>query len=59
MNLTIIVAAGQGKRMQNKDKIFLKVLDKELISHTLNAFEKNDFIDKIIIVSKKEDKENG
>jgi len=57
MNLAIIVAAGQGKRMQNKNKIFLKLVDKEIISHTLEIFEKNDLIHKVIIVGKKEDEE--
>ena len=48
----IIVAAGRGTRMgANMNKVFLKLLDKEIILHTVDAFEKNKNVDEIIIAT--------
>ena len=46
MNSVIIVAAGSGKRMQrNINKQFIKLNEKEIISHTIDAFYKNKNIE--------------
>ena len=48
----VIVAAGSGKRMGgNKPKQFLSLKGKPIIYYTINAFEKNDNIDSIILVT--------
>ena len=55
MNIAIIVAAGKGKRMGNKgDKILLGLLNKPVIAHTLEAFEKSNDIDEIVVVANKD-----
>ncbi len=52
----IIVAAGRGSRMGAKiNKVFLKLLDKEVLAHTVLAFEKNESISQIVIVTGKND----
>ena len=45
----IIVAAGSGERM-GFDKVFYKLLGKEVILYSLEAMEKNPRIDEIILV---------
>jgi len=63
----IIVAAGQGLRMQNAyppqeavvGKIFLPLLDKPLISWTVAAFEGCFFVDEIILVLNRADMQKG
>lgn len=58
MNSVIIVAAGSGKRMQrNINKQFIKLNEKEIIAHTIDAFYKNKNIDEIIVCIKKEEEE--
>lgn len=58
MNSVIIVAAGSGKRMQrNINKQFIKLNEKEIISHTIDAFYKNKNIDEIIVCIKQEEEE--
>ncbi len=48
----IIAAAGKGSRMQaDINKIFLEFAEQPVLGHTLLAFEKNDAIDEIIIVT--------
>jgi 2-C-methyl-D-erythritol 4-phosphate cytidylyltransferase len=47
----IIVAAGSGQRM-GFDKLFALLGDKPVISHTLEAFERTDCIDEIILVGR-------
>lgn len=51
MNIAIIFAGGVGKRMGNTDKPkqFIDIYDKPIIIHTLEVFENNENIDKIII----------
>lgn len=52
----IIVAAGRGTRMgADVNKVFLKLLDKEMLAYTLDIFENNENIDNIIIVTRKQD----
>lgn len=54
----VIVAGGQGKRMgAGFNKLFLKLCGREIISHTLEVFEKCNKIDEIILVTSAEDKE--
>lgn len=52
----IIAAAGSGLRMGvNFNKQFIKVKDKPLLYYTLNAFDKNPFVDNIIITAKEDE----
>jgi 2-C-methyl-D-erythritol 4-phosphate cytidylyltransferase len=52
----IIAAAGSGSRMgANFNKQFIKIKDKPLLYYTLNAFNKNSFVDNIIITAKEEE----
>jgi len=56
MNSVIIVAAGSGKRMKrNINKQFIKLNEKEIIAHTIDAFYKNENINEIIVCIKKEE----
>lgn len=48
----IIVAAGSSSRMAGIDKCLINLLGKPLISYTISAFENNDLIDEIVIVTK-------
>ena len=51
-NIAIIFAGGVGSRLNGADttpKQFLKVMDKPIIIHTLELFQKNENIDKIYI----------
>lgn len=52
MNIGVIFAGGVGARMGSKKipKQFLNVFDKPIIVHTLEHFEKSDYIDAIIVV---------
>ena len=50
----VIVAAGQGRRMgADINKVFLKLCDKLIIEHTLDAVSKSN-VDEIVIVTSKE-----
>ena len=49
----IIVAAGSSQRM-GFDKLFALLADKPVISHTLDAFERTDCIDEIVLVGRAE-----
>ncbi len=52
----LIVAGGSGTRMKKeKNKVFLPLLDKTIIEHTLEPFFSSDYIDDIIIVTRPED----
>lgn len=51
MNVAIIAAAGQGTRMAGKrPKQFLELAGKPILFHTLEAFERCDVIQEIILV---------
>ena len=54
----IIVAAGSGQRM-GFDKVFYKLLGKEVILYSLEAMEKNPKIDEIILVVAKSNLEKA
>ncbi|MCH5209628.1 MAG: 2-C-methyl-D-erythritol 4-phosphate cytidylyltransferase [Oscillospiraceae bacterium] len=52
----IIVAGGKGTRMgADKNKLLLKIKDKEILYFTLAAFERNKNIDDIVLVSGESD----
>ncbi len=52
----IVVAAGKGARMQSElKKQFLPLLGMPVLSHTLEAVEKSDLIEEIILVVSEED----
>ena len=54
MNFGIILASGNGKRMNNHTpKQFLEIHDKPLIYYSIQAFENTPNIDEIIIVTQK------
>ncbi len=54
MNIAILLGAGKGKRVgSEKNKVLLNLLDKPLIFHTIDIFEKSDLIDYIILVVNK------
>lgn len=56
MNLVMIVAGGNGQRMQVKEnKIFLKLLGKSILHHTLATLERTKIIDKVLLVGRDED----
>ncbi len=47
----VIVAAGNSQRM-GKDKILMDLKDKPVIAYTLEAFQKSEYIDEIVVVTK-------
>lgn len=48
----VIVAAGSGTRMKaGKNKVFLELLGKTVLEHTVSAFERCSLIDEIIVVT--------
>lgn len=52
----VIVAGGKGKRMGAAiNKVYLKLLGKEIIAHTIAAFDGCDIIDEIIVVTGTDD----
>ena len=57
MNIgAIIPAAGQGKRMQKDiNKQYLKLGDRPLLAHTLDAFADNNNIEQIIVVVREDE----
>ncbi len=52
--VAIIVAAGSASRMGGVDKQMLKICDTPVIIHTLRAFATLEFVDGIVVVTKKE-----
>lgn len=56
MNVTVLLAAGSGTRLdQNKAKQFIEVDGKELFLYSLDVFHNSSNIDKIVLVTRKED----
>src|SRR3989344_388313 len=56
MNFAIIAAAGQSRRMKkNVNKIFLPLLNKPIICHTIKNFQDCGSIDEVIVVAQKSD----
>lgn len=50
----IIVAAGEGRRMQGIDKVAAPLLGKPLLAHTVAAFESCPAVDEIVVVVRPE-----
>ncbi|MBR6119029.1 MAG: 2-C-methyl-D-erythritol 4-phosphate cytidylyltransferase [Oscillospiraceae bacterium] len=50
----VIVAAGSARRMQGTDKIMAELCGEPLIVHTLRAFQQNDDIQEIILVTRED-----
>ncbi|MBI2654460.1 2-C-methyl-D-erythritol 4-phosphate cytidylyltransferase [Candidatus Woesearchaeota archaeon] len=58
MNFAIIVAAGKSKRMgKSTNKVFLPLLAKPMVYHTIKAFQDCNSIGEIIVVTQKNDVE--
>ena len=56
MNIAVVLASGQGKRMgADKNKVLLKINRKPLIYYSIEAFQKSNQIDLILLVCKKEE----
>ena len=56
MNYAIILAAGKGKRMNNKvNKILLTLNNKSIISHAIKPFEDSPLVDKILVIANEDD----
>ena len=56
MNIAIIHAGGSGSRMkQKKNKIFIQLANKSILSHTLKIFEQHKQINQILITAQKKD----
>ncbi|MDP3014538.1 MAG: 2-C-methyl-D-erythritol 4-phosphate cytidylyltransferase, partial [Candidatus Subteraquimicrobiales bacterium] len=56
MNVAIIVASGKGARMNvEESKQFLPLLDKPLLSYSIDAFERCSFFENIIVVVNEEE----
>lgn len=52
----VIAAAGMGKRMKSKvNKQYLLLKEKPIVSHTIEVFEKNKYVDEIIVVTREEE----
>ncbi len=52
----IIVAAGSSRRMKSDvPKILMEILGEKVIHRTARAFDKNDYIDEIIVVTREQD----
>ncbi|MGN0106217.1 MAG: 2-C-methyl-D-erythritol 4-phosphate cytidylyltransferase [Hominilimicola sp.] len=52
----VIVAGGKGTRMgADKNKVFLSLMDREVIYYTISVFEKNSRIDDIVVVTGTDD----
>lgn len=57
-NVAIVLAAGQGKRMNSKvQKQYLLIKEKPVLYYTLSAFENSPLISEIILVTGKEEVE--
>lgn len=56
----IILVAGNSTRFgQNRNKNFELINSKSILSYSINAFDKNQYIDNIIVVIKQDDKETA
>ena len=51
----VIVAAGSSRRMGGVNKLLLRIKGREVLSRTVEAFEKNSDINEIIIAARAED----
>ena len=52
MNIALIVFGGKGTRINSKvPKQFVKINGKELVSYTIETFERHPLIDSIVLVA--------
>jgi len=57
MNIAIVLASGQGKRMKaGKNKVFLELQGKPLVYYSLKIFQESEKIDLIVLVCKRNEK---
>jgi 2-C-methyl-D-erythritol 4-phosphate cytidylyltransferase len=57
MNIAVILASGQGKRMKaGKNKVLLEINKKPLIYYTIKPFQESNLIDSILLVCQERDK---
>lgn len=57
MNIAVILASGQGKRMgAGKNKVLLEINKKPLIYYTIKPFQESNLIDAILLVCQKKDR---
>ncbi|SMB84468.1 2-C-methyl-D-erythritol 4-phosphate cytidylyltransferase [Desulfonispora thiosulfatigenes DSM 11270] len=55
-NVVILLAAGQGKRMNSDtNKQYMHLFDKPILAHTLDVFQNHPLIDEIIVVTRQEE----
>lgn len=54
LNVAIIVGAGKGERIGNKDKTFLSLNGKPVLVHSLLPFEKSSLINEVILVVRRD-----
>ena len=55
MNIALIVFAGVGSRINSPiPKQFIKIKDKELVSYTIDTFNRSNLIDEIVLVTHKD-----
>jgi 2-C-methyl-D-erythritol 4-phosphate cytidylyltransferase len=56
MNIAVILASGQGKRMgAGKNKVLLEINKKPLIYYTIKPFQESNLIDSILLICQKKD----
>jgi len=55
----IIVAAGRSQRMNGRDKVFALLAGKPLIAHTIDVFQKSNFIRQIVLALHKDNLAQG
>ena len=55
----IIVAAGQSKRMQGRDKIFAQLAGKPLLARVVEVFQECEVVDQMVIVLSRQNLELG
>jgi len=55
MNIAIILAAGNSKRMRGINKIFYRISGKPLIFYTIRAFEKHPQVNELVLVARESD----
>ena len=54
----ILLVAGNSTRFgQNRNKNFESICEKTIMSYSLNAFDKNQYVDDMIVVAKESEKE--
>ena len=55
----IVVAAGQSRRMDGPDKLFLPLLGRPLLSYTLDALQRVDLVQEVVLVLSQSNLDRG